>query len=269
MQSNQKAKTALPGWVILVFLVIVVGVFFLVARLSPKPNVGFSDAAAVLALVTAMALGIERTIETAWTIIGQIKSSYWPLNLIKDQVENLVSDLDTHLEDVYKKTENVIKELERSGKWGEEEIAEARGEVVELKTRIQDLQRLAPSNQGVNLIASKASRVIAYLETKYPEVSNSVQITNQAIASLNDFVSGFKDNPARRLISIFVGAILGMVVSGIFGLDLFRAILADPRAVVTSTGWGVAFTGLIIGLGSSPTHEVVRAVQEIKKQRKT
>jgi hypothetical protein len=33
--------------------------------------------------------------------------------------------------------------------------------------------------------------------------------------------------------------------------------------------WGVAITGLVMGLGSNPTHEVIRAIQEVKKSRKS
>jgi hypothetical protein len=29
---------------------------------------------------------------------------------------------------------------------------------------------------------------------------------------------------------------------------------------------GVAFTGLVMGLGSDPTHEAIRALQEVKKK---
>jgi hypothetical protein len=33
-------------------------------------------------------------------------------------------------------------------------------------------------------------------------------------------------------------------------------------------GWGIALTGLVMGLGSNPTHEVIKAVTEFKKQLK-
>jgi hypothetical protein len=32
--------------------------------------------------------------------------------------------------------------------------------------------------------------------------------------------------------------------------------------------WGIVFTGIVMGLGSNPTHEVIRALQEFKKNLK-
>jgi hypothetical protein len=89
---------------------------------------------------------------------------------------------------------------------------------------------------------------------------------------LADVVATFKDNPGRRLISIYVGAVFGLLVSGMLSLDLFAAALQRPTATI-GPSWlphlGIVLTGLVMGLGSNPTHEVIRAVQEFKKSLKT
>ena len=70
------------------------------------------------------------------------------------------------------------------------------------------------------------------------------------------------------LISLFAGAILGIVIAGFFSLDLFQAIL-QPNNTIPAWGRlthpGVAVTGLINGLGSSPTHEIIQAIQSFKQ----
>jgi len=87
-------------------------------------------------------------------------------------------------------------------------------------------------------------------------------------------VATFKDNPGRRLISICAGAILGLIAAWALGLDAFQAAYqAPPGDVVGGVPpqwqWGIAVTGLLMGLGSTPTHEVIKLVQEVKKSRKT
>jgi hypothetical protein len=47
------------------------------------------------------------------------------------------------------------------------------------------------------------------------------------------------------------------------GLDAVAAALQSG----SGTGWGLVFTGLLIGLGSNPTHEVVKALQEYKNSK--
>ena len=63
------------------------------ANLSAEPNKALANSAAVLAVITAAAIGIERFIEGIWTIIGQLKDAWWPFNLMGSQVNGLVGDL--------------------------------------------------------------------------------------------------------------------------------------------------------------------------------
>ena len=62
------------------------------------------------------------------------------------------------------------------------------------------------------------------------------------------------------------------MVAGLLSLDLFGTVLGGPTAVsiagIVELHPGVALTGILVGLGSSPTHEVVRLLTEIKKNRR-
>jgi len=105
------------------------------------------------------------------------------------------------------------------------------------------------------------------------DADRATKVANTAIGGLQDFLATFKDNPGRRLISIYLGAILGLLVAGFFGLDVFAAATrsvstATTASVSTCPRFMVLLTGVIIGLGSNPTHEVIRAVQEFKKGQK-
>jgi hypothetical protein len=271
MKSTQNRQ--MVTWSGILTLVVVL-VFLFVAQFSSEPN-QLAGATAVLAVIAAAAVGIERLIEGGWTVVSQLKNAWWPFNEMHTQIEGLVGDLDNQLKPVYTGAKTAIDALQGLSV---DEIAKAKKEVDDLAKRLEDLKTLAPNNQRVNLIAACALQNIALLEQKYPKISNDVRIANQAVAGLSDFAASFRENPGRRLISIYVGSILGMIVAWAVGLDVFRAIFQDP-AVVTAAGdaatkgtplfpyVGVALTGLLIGLGSNPTHEVISVLQEIKKQR--
>jgi hypothetical protein len=101
-----------------------------------------------------------------------------------------------------------------------------------------------------------------------------------------DVISTFSDNPARRVLSLVIGATLGMLVAGFFGLNLFLAIvqepdearqvgdpstaectLDNPTACLTGRA-GIVVTGVILGLGSNPTHEIISGLRKREKERR-
>jgi hypothetical protein len=165
--------------------------------------------------------------------------------------------------------------LAQAGKLTEKELLEAKEETQRMKERFDELIKLTPDNQRMQLLAAAASQNVSYLYEKYreflPNLEGSVRTANAAINGLQDFLASFKDNPGKRIVSIFLGAIIGLVVAGIFSLDVFQAVLIDTPAA--GNFWmidlRVIVTGLVIGLGSGPTHEVIRVVQEYKESRKS
>jgi len=108
-----------------------------------------------------------------------------------------------------------------------------------------------------------------------------------SISGVTDFLASFKDNPGRRMLSLELGMAAGLAIALFTGVDEFAGVANDNSATqqpnpatqqqatdqaagsVPATVGGILFTGLLMGLGSSPTHEVIRVVQEAKKQRKT
>lgn len=229
----------------------------------------FSDSAATLTFITASAVAIERSIEGFWTVLGGIKGSYWPLSSITKQVDALVEELDISLKPFHEKAQVYFQQLKDEGKIARQDADSAVAEVQRLKARFDELKTLSPDNQRVQLLTASASQNVNYLSEKYgdliQEFEQAKNIANTSINGLQDFLSSFKDNPGRRMISLFIGAIAGMVFSTFFQLDLFQAVLSGPFRFPALS---VVVTGLIIGLGSNPTHEVIRALQEYKKAKK-
>ena len=244
----------------------------LVAQFAQTANAGFPDSMAALAFITGAAVGIERTIEALWTMLGGLLGSYWPLNVINNQVLTLSDELDTSLKPFH---EEAIKKIEEAKKIAnldpaiKKRLEDAPADIKRLKKRFDELQRLAPGNQRVQLLAAAASQNVDYLTEKYGDVvaglKDAATVANSAIDGLQNFLASFKDNPGRRLISIYLGAILGLILAGMFSLDVFSAAGVSTDAYPRAR---IILTGILIGLGSGPTHEVIRVIQEFKENRK-
>lgn len=116
-------------------------------------------------------------------------------------------------------------------------------------------------------------------------VGHAVLVAGQAVDSVGSFIATFKDNPGKRLLSLELGALAGLAIAGMLGVDLFKAVLSpDSKTdiafnwptsidgiwnwIVTAPFFGVAATGLLLGLGSNPTHEVIGALQQYKIDKK-
>lgn len=259
-------------FLILASLVLVL-VFLAVAQFASPMHIRFESTTAALSLITASAIGIERLIELFWTYIGQTRGSWWPLRSASEQINGMVSDFDELLKPVYDQVNGIIEKgagLGIDGGWPEERVKAAKAELDKLEKNLRWIQQLAPDNQRLQLVAAQAYQNISYLNAKYPGITNTAAVAGQAITGVTDFVATFKDNPGRRMISICFGAFIGLIVAWAAGMDVFAA----AGEVTLNTGGtglfpyvGIALTGVLIGLGSNPTHEVIRVLQEMKKNR--
>ncbi len=265
-------KTTL--WIVVIATLVLIAACGWVVLNTQGSNPGFRDAAATITFITAAAVGIERTMEAMWTILGGVVGSYWPLNTISKQVQTMVDDLNNSLKPFHDKTELGLDALAQNGKLTPDELTAAAAEIVRMKARYESLLNLAPDNQRIQLLAASASQNVAYLTKKYgnvlPHLKQAAETAGAAIEGLQDFLVTFKDNPGRRLISIYAGAVMGLIVAGMFGLDLFQAVLQSPPQSISGTlvHLRIILTGLAIGLGSNPTHELIRAVQVYKEGQK-
>jgi hypothetical protein len=245
----------------------------LVWYFTKSANQGFRDATATLTFITGAAIAIERVIETMWTIIGGTWGTYWPLKAINNQVQSMETDLANAMKPFHEVLTTDLEKLKEDGKLTADGLAKAKTEIARMKNRFDEILKLTPDNQRTQLLAAAGSQNVAYLYKKYgqvlPGLEDAAATANAAINGLQDFLSTFKDNPGRRLISIYVGAVIGVVIAGVFSLDVFQAVLeTDLARSAGMIGMRVVLTGLVMGLGSNPTHEVIRSIQVYKEGKK-
>jgi hypothetical protein len=246
---------------------------------APLPNHGFTDAAAAIAVISASSVGIERAIEMLWIALGSFVGEWWPLNIVNGQVAALTDDLDPVVASFYGSASSALEVAKAKGQLTATGLAKAQAELTAQQTaltaRLAELKVLAPDSQRAHLLATTVGQSVALVAANYASFSDDVQravnVANQSVVGLSDFVATLKDNPSKRLISLWIGMLFGLAVAGFLGLDVFVAVLgtAVPSVPLPADPAGIVMTGLVIGLGASPTHEVIGVLQEIKKARTT
>lgn len=268
---------------------VLAALMLLVAQVGTAANQNFVDGAAVLAMISLVALGIERAIEGFWSIMARQKDAWWPLNEIGLAMNAQVNSMNLAVRPVFDTAVdelNAAKTLLADGSAEATRIAAQIAAVQQQRDdfilQVQKINALAKDDQRVNLIATAAvqasSRVDGAIGAAIPAVREAFNDATIVATGAVDLLAGFKDNPAKKMLSLAIGMGLGLLVAGLLRLDLFAAAGA-PLTVIT---WnvlgkeipilpfvGVAVTGIVLGLGSNPTHQVVSWATDVAQARKT
>lgn len=245
-------------------IVLVVGIV-LTALFSSTSTSGLRDAAAALTIIAAVSVGIERVLEGFWTYIGLTINSWWPLNVISQEINTMASNLDQLLAPFYQQLTKAVEDAKNAEQWSQQQLDAANQEITDIQNLIDRLKHLAPGSQQATAIANVVSQQVSNFKQKYKTLDNEAAIANLAISDFATFIVTPTDNLGRRFISLFLGMYLGLVVAGVLGLDLLQSIFTTSLAFHL----GIVFTGLVMGLGSSPTHEVIQVLQNWKSNLKT
>lgn len=244
-----------------------------IALFASTPNVGLADSAAVLATVTAGAVGIERALEAFWTNVGMSGlGSWWPLKPLGERLDTFVDRLNKDLDSLIDTAREAMGDAGRVIDRSQHGFKSAREYLRELSQHATDLKQLTPGNPEARNIAAEATSAVVGLQKTIANIDGVANTAEKALAGASEFVQTFEDNPARRLMSLWAGVILGLIVAAVLGLDAFQAILG--KRPFGESGWlyavfpslGVAATGLLMGLGSNPAHEAIKTLQEIKER---
>ena len=148
-------------------LVLIVLISVMVALSASPPNGQFKDAATVLLVVTAVAVGVERTLELVWTGVGLLKGSFWPLNAVGEQIEKMHQELNAALEPIYVQTNNTLEQLSAAGKLVGPKLTEAQAELTKLKATTDDLASMAADSTQLQMFAAATAQTISYIQSKY------------------------------------------------------------------------------------------------------
>lgn len=274
--APQMRATVAPGgrrtpWVaLLVVATVVIAAEFALGG-TATPNRGVTNAAAALGIIGASSVSIERILELFWSAIGLLGSSWWPLNTLANGINEVVDGVNGSIEPFLAEVETAIDDAAKAASWTQAQIAAAQAEVASVRAQLARFQALAPDDTRATLLLGAATQAVNYLGSKYdsPQLKAAGAAALAAIAEAGKLVATFKDNPGRRLVSIYLGMVIGLAVAYALGLDLYLATTGTQLPLSSVFHWGVPLTGIVMGLGSSPTHEVIMAIQEFKQNLKS
>jgi hypothetical protein len=251
-------------------------------------NLGFKDSAAVLAFISLAAVAIERTIEGFFGLMAGRFGQWWPLKAVKVEFDTFEAKTNETLGPVVRQTVDELTAAKDLAGQSKDEVARIQGlidrvdaEQVRLSARLADATtKLNPGSERLALVGDVNTAMTTFLHgihTQSATYTTGAQAllatTGEAADRASAIIASFQDNPARRLASLLLGASLGVLVAAGVGLNLFAATLVGPDGstrdlpqLVAGT-FGVVLTGIVIGLGSAPTHEVVKSLQTYKDSR--
>jgi hypothetical protein len=256
-----KASTVTSKWILIaiILVVLLIGLIIFTFFLSSAANSSFSDPAIAITAIGLISVGIERTIETIWSILGILGLDLWSYRIfLNKEDQSFILNLNQSFQGFM---QNAIKALGND----QGTITTAEPYLANIQAIFNNLGAYLDGSGSINtydpqlkLLANTSLTSLENLAKNFPDLQTIADTTSKAVNATTDFFDTFKDNPIRRLVSIYIGVILGLGVASLTGLDVIKATLnySIPGAV--------ALTGVLFGLGSNPTHEVIQLLSEIK-----
>lgn len=248
-------------WMFAVAAVLLAFVLFGIISLPPIPGKPL-DVATILGVAGLIAVGIERTIEGIWSVIDVAVGSFWPLDEVAKQIVGRINALGQPLEP-YLKDFNKLLDKGNSAveKLNADQVKEAQDE---LNTSLSQLSKFAAKNGSSQLFVAGVEQKLYDLQKRYPldqnEVAAIIKTMKGGTTDVDNFVKSFQENPGRKLISLWMGILLGLVAAWILGLDLLATVLQAGQS--HSVPLGIILAGVVMGLGSSPAHEIIQGIQD-------
>ena len=281
-----------------------IAAFIVTAVIPPTtPNSGFGDANMVLTFIAGASVGIERAIEGVWGIVN-MKTPWWPLNALTSSVRDFETEFDSlvdgPLAGIGGELQTAVAVLAQAGE-AQADVAAGLASVeatrADLHRRAIAVRRLGPGNERLKLMtdivleadAQAAAPLLNAGNNALNDAGAAIRNASSVATTALQVVGAFKDNPGRRVLSLTLGATVGIAVAGYTGLNVFLAAaqstpqttsIASAAPGLPSAGRapaapspldgqpGILLTGLIIGLGSGPTHEVIKILQQTKQSKK-
>jgi hypothetical protein len=256
-------------FVIIATLAIVAEILVILLVLGNVTSSAVAQGALVVALTSA-ALGVERVLELGWTAVGLLGGTWWPVVKVTPNINGLVDQVNTYLKPFLQTATTLISNAHDAGKITDAQAKEANAALAEITQSLNNIKN-GVSDAGLQVHVGTASARVEDLRKVVDGLDDMAVVAQQALDILNGVVDSFKENPAKRLISIYAGVILGLIITAVLRVDVFQVL---PDGAVAGSGaaqasaLGIIVSGVIVGLGSTPTHEVIKLIQGAKDKAK-
>jgi len=269
VKSARPRPDLVTTYVVLVIGLLLLAAIWLLAAFRGSPVDTSHDpaaAASILALAAALAVGVERSLEVMWTVVDQVaKNPWYPFS---SQAESL-DDFANRVRDI---TKPALDQAQRAADELKTRGGTAPADLAVLDKQIADLQ----ANVRAKLDAKdpKVAGGLQSLQTALDEMARNLASTDAApvlgaavagLDALDNYLTSISSdpNPGRRIMSLFLGSYIGLAAAWIFGIDVIHAALGTHDSS-GQVHWALAVTGVVIGFGSVPLHELISAVQAFR-----
>lgn len=255
--------------ILLVLLIIVVVAGYFVIKVSVPVQPGIS-ATAALGLITTVALAIERFVEMCWLFWERFNKTGIQSALKLPDLDEFAKKLKTSIDPHFNEATALLKDIGAAKTLTPADLQKATALLNSLSAALADQTQwkdVLPGRKGELKFIAQLERQLSALKSVAPQIYNQANTIVETMLSVREQASAFirtiQDDTGRRLISIIVGALVGLVFNFTVQIDVFWAIFGTPSSIS-----GIVATGLMLGLGSDPAHQIMRKLQEIKTGKK-
>jgi len=244
-----------PGLLLLIGEVLVI--FFVYG--SAQTNDNAIKEGNLFAVISGSALGIERVIEIGWIIIGLTIGPWWPVETVSSRITSLVTNTDTLLQPFQARVKAQIATWKASGGDRLQQVDLAEQALAGMMAALTSIES-GVNSQQLQVYVSNAVASATELQQMINTSEQGIMVADHALDTLASVVASFKDRPARRLISLLAGVFLGILVATGMNFNIFATIDAGSALYRI---WGVIMTGIVLGFGANPTHQIIQFLQDI------
>src|SRR5579864_308163 len=255
-------------WYLLVLAVGVVAVlvlaYFVVSTRRPLDTSNASAAPGVLALVTALAVGIERLLEAFWSLVDRIAPNpSWPFSSDAQLLTKFADQLTRYVKTPLTQADQRVQQAKAGTQPLPGDLDAIQAEVTGLLKSVDVVLKGQPSPTSSQSIL-QLQMGLTRIQADVPALKADLNAGIAALDGLSGILDSILTNPGRKIMSLFGGALIGLGVVGWLGLDLISAALGHKPPA--SWDWALAITGIVVGLGSNPTHELINAILAYQQQ---
>lgn len=238
-------------------------------------------ASGVLVLAGAIAVAIERLLEFFWSLMDQMATNpSAPFSGEADRLEHFAAQLRDLVTPALSQAQKYLANVDPTVQNARPAYDNFKAQAAAAQAIVDAMVTAKNPNAGGGLKTLKKGLDDLGATLAHPQARASVVAAADAVDGLNNLVRSACDDPGRRILSLYAGVIMGLIAAGVLGLDVIHAALGVPTKSISlwsvgsieawwSAGlaawpWGMLATGVAIGLGSNPLHELIKGLQQWK-----
>ena len=270
------------GWVLGVGLFFVLVAAALDALFGHPINPTTAAAATgVLAVASGAALAIERALELFWNLVDQLATNpSTPFDGPAKRLAKFATQLGEMVKPAIDEAKRIVDAADTKALTAGADFNDLKGRVENLDGQLQAIVGGGDPGPVIESLKDGLDQLKSKLAD--PHARASVVAAAAVVQSADELIGRLANDPGRTVMSLLGGATIGILVAGVLGLDVIHAALAAPPPPVNTfltssdlgswlrqgpSAWnlGLIASGLAIGLGSNPLHELVKAIQDYKQ----